>query len=58
MCLMGAIQGTVVALGMEWGNPAAWSLRSESMIVAALYSVSNSYLVFLSIFWQFFSSDI
>ncbi|XP_030489207.2 WAT1-related protein At2g39510 [Cannabis sativa] len=38
MCLMGAGQGTFVALGMEWGNPAAWSLRSQSMILASLYS--------------------
>ncbi|PON91447.1 Plant-drug/metabolite exporter [Trema orientale] len=38
ICFMGTIQGTVVAIGMEWGNPAAWSLRSESMILASLYS--------------------
>ncbi|XP_024021532.1 WAT1-related protein At2g39510 [Morus notabilis] len=38
MCLMGAVQGSVVALALEWGNPAAWSICSGSMILAALYS--------------------
>ncbi|XP_062087354.1 WAT1-related protein At2g39510-like [Humulus lupulus] len=36
-CLTGAIQGTFVALGIEWGKPSAWSLNSKYMILAALY---------------------
>ncbi|PON62308.1 Plant-drug/metabolite exporter [Trema orientale] len=37
ICLMGAIQGTVVALGIEWSNPSAWSINSKAMILTAVY---------------------
>ncbi|PON62316.1 Plant-drug/metabolite exporter [Trema orientale] len=37
ICFTGAVQGTFVAVGMEWGRPAAWSLNSKIMILAALY---------------------
>ncbi|XP_062092719.1 WAT1-related protein At2g39510-like [Humulus lupulus] len=38
ICLSGAIQSSVVALALEWGNPAAWSISSSSMLFASLYS--------------------
>ncbi|XP_062092717.1 WAT1-related protein At2g39510-like [Humulus lupulus] len=37
ICLTGAIQGAVLALGIEWGNPSAWSLNSKPMLAVALY---------------------
>ncbi|CAB4301114.1 unnamed protein product [Prunus armeniaca] len=38
ICLMGTVQGTVVALGFEWDNPAAWSIHWDSKLLAAVYS--------------------
>ncbi|XP_024021533.1 WAT1-related protein At2g39510 [Morus notabilis] len=38
ICLMGMVQGSAVALALEWGNPAAWSIHFDSKLLAALYS--------------------
>ncbi|GMN57268.1 hypothetical protein TIFTF001_026376 [Ficus carica] len=32
ICLMGAIEGTIAALVLEWRNPAAWSMHFNSML--------------------------
>ncbi|KAL5569136.1 hypothetical protein UlMin_025711 [Ulmus minor] len=38
ICLMGTIEGGVVALALEWGNPAAWAIHLDSKLLAAVYS--------------------
>ncbi|KAF3433750.1 hypothetical protein FNV43_RR24853 [Rhamnella rubrinervis] len=38
ICLAGTVEGTAVALAMEWNNPAAWSIHLDSTLLAALYS--------------------
>ncbi|XVF23842.1 hypothetical protein REPUB_Repub13aG0074500 [Reevesia pubescens] len=38
ICLMGAIEGAIIALVMEKGNAAAWSIHWDSKLLAAVYS--------------------
>ncbi|XWS56550.1 hypothetical protein CRYUN_Cryun09bG0095000 [Craigia yunnanensis] len=38
ICLMGTIEGAIVALVMEKGNAAAWSIHWDSKLLAAVYS--------------------
>ncbi|XP_022990386.1 WAT1-related protein At2g39510-like [Cucurbita maxima] len=38
ICFTGAVQASVIALGMEKHNPAAWSLHLDSTLLAPLYS--------------------
>ncbi|CAL1387266.1 unnamed protein product [Linum trigynum] len=38
ICLMGTIEGSVLAIGMEWGNPSAWAIGLDSKLLAAVYS--------------------
>ncbi|PON75298.1 Plant-drug/metabolite exporter [Parasponia andersonii] len=38
ICLAGATQGSLVAVALEWGNPAAWSIGLDAMLLASLYS--------------------
>ncbi|XP_043699751.1 WAT1-related protein At2g39510-like [Telopea speciosissima] len=38
ICLMGTIQGALVALAFEHGNPSIWSLQRDMKLVAVLYS--------------------
>ncbi|XP_050209194.1 WAT1-related protein At2g39510 [Mercurialis annua] len=38
ICLMGAIEGSVVALIMERGNPSAWAIHFDSKLLACVYS--------------------
>ncbi|XVF75378.1 hypothetical protein PTKIN_Ptkin13bG0183500 [Pterospermum kingtungense] len=38
ICLMGTIEGGIVALVMERGNAAAWSIHWDSKLLAAVYS--------------------
>ncbi|XP_038692721.1 WAT1-related protein At2g37460 [Tripterygium wilfordii] len=38
ICLLGTIEGTAVALVMERGNTAAWSIGWDTKLLAALYS--------------------
>ncbi|KAJ0044326.1 hypothetical protein Pint_06240 [Pistacia integerrima] len=38
ICLMGTIEGTVVALVMERGNPSVWSIHFDCKLLASLYS--------------------
>ncbi|XP_022139004.1 WAT1-related protein At2g39510-like [Momordica charantia] len=38
ICLVGTIGGSVVALVMDRGNPAAWSLHFDSQLLAIVYS--------------------
>ncbi|PON91448.1 Plant-drug/metabolite exporter [Trema orientale] len=37
ICMMATIEGSVAALILEWGNPSAWSIHLDSMLLAALY---------------------
>lgn len=39
ICLMGTVEGAAVALVMERGNPAVWSLNFDTKLLAAVYSV-------------------
>lgn len=39
ICLTGALEGTVVALAIERGNSAAWSIHLDAKLLAAVYSV-------------------
>ncbi|CAN6814402.1 unnamed protein product [Brassica oleracea] len=38
ICLMGTIEGTVVALVMEKGNPGAWAIGWDAKLLTATYS--------------------
>ncbi|KAH7537243.1 hypothetical protein FEM48_Zijuj03G0072300 [Ziziphus jujuba var. spinosa] len=38
MCLMGALEGSVVAVVLEWGNPSAWAIHMDFKFLTALYS--------------------
>ncbi|POO02421.1 Plant-drug/metabolite exporter [Trema orientale] len=38
ICLLGTLEGTAVALVMERGNPAVWSLKWDTKLMAAAYS--------------------
>jgi hypothetical protein len=38
---MGTIEGSMVAVVMERGNPSAWSVGLNYKLLAAVYSVSN-----------------
>ncbi|KAH9703166.1 WAT1-related protein [Citrus sinensis] len=38
ICLMGTIEGTIVALFLERGNAAVWSIHLDSKLLAAVYS--------------------
>ncbi|KAI4339201.1 hypothetical protein MLD38_024165 [Melastoma candidum] len=38
ICLMGSLQGTIVALAMDRLNPAAWSLKLDVKLGAVLYN--------------------
>ncbi|XP_038691704.1 WAT1-related protein At2g39510-like [Tripterygium wilfordii] len=37
ICFMGAIQGTVLAVAMEWGNASAWAINLDYKLLAAVY---------------------
>lgn len=39
ICLLGTLEGTAVALVMERGNASVWSLKLDTKLMAALYSV-------------------
>lgn len=41
ICLMGTAEGAIVALVMERGNAAAWSINWDTKFLAALYSVRS-----------------
>ncbi|CAN0909472.1 WAT1-related protein At2g39510 [Linum grandiflorum] len=38
ICMMGTIEGSVFAIGMEWGNPSAWAVGFDTKLLAAVYS--------------------
>ncbi|KAJ9555046.1 hypothetical protein OSB04_009660 [Centaurea solstitialis] len=38
ICLLGTVEGAIVALIMERGNPSAWAIRWDMSLVATLYS--------------------
>ncbi|CAI0443072.1 unnamed protein product [Linum tenue] len=38
ICMMGTIEGSVLAIGMEWGNPSAWAIGLDTKLLAAAYS--------------------
>ena len=40
ICFMGTMEGSVFAVVMERGNPAAWSVALDYKLLAAVYSVS------------------
>lgn len=39
ICLLGTLEGTAVALVMEKGNPSVWTLKWDTKLMAAVYSV-------------------
>lgn len=50
ICFMGTMEGSVFAVVMERGNPAAWSVALDYKLLAAVYSVS----IFLILTTPFF----
>ncbi|KAL5546296.1 hypothetical protein UlMin_005983 [Ulmus minor] len=38
ICVLGTLEGTAVALVMERGNPAVWSIQWDTKLMAAIYS--------------------
>ena len=40
ICLLGTVEGGIVALIMERGNPSIWALNWDKKLLAAVYSVS------------------
>ncbi|CAI0419494.1 unnamed protein product [Linum tenue] len=38
ICMMGAMEGSVVAVGLEWKNPSAWTIGFDTELLAAFYS--------------------
>ena len=42
ICLLGTAEGTVLALVMERGNAAVWSIGWGTQLLAAVYSVSTT----------------
>ncbi|MBA0726297.1 hypothetical protein Golax_002135 [Gossypium laxum] len=42
ICLVGTIEGCIVALAMEAGNAAVWSIHLDAKLLAAVYSVRTS----------------
>ncbi|CAL1374459.1 unnamed protein product [Linum trigynum] len=38
ICVMGTVEGSVLAIGMEWGNPSAWVIGFDTKFLAAAYS--------------------
>lgn len=49
ICMMGALQGTIVTLVIEKAKSGIWSMHNETEIVATLYSVRNHSLVFFNL---------
>lgn len=47
ICLMGTLEGGVVALVMERGNAAVWSLNLDTKLLAAVYSVRKIFRGFI-----------
>jgi hypothetical protein len=39
---MGTVQNSILALVMEWGNPKAWAIHLDAMLLAAVYGVRIS----------------
>ncbi|KAM3698115.1 hypothetical protein ACJW31_06G164100 [Castanea mollissima] len=39
ICLMSTLEGSILALAMEWGNLTAWSIHLDVKLLAAVYAV-------------------
>jgi hypothetical protein len=39
---MGTVQNSILTLVMEWGNPKAWAIHLDAMLLAAVYGVRIS----------------
>lgn len=39
ICLLGTIEGSILALIMERGKPSVWAIRWDTKLLAATYSV-------------------
>jgi hypothetical protein len=53
---MGTVQNSILALVMEWGNPKAWAIHLDAMLLAAVYGVriskfSCTFFFVLFFFW-------
>lgn len=46
ICMMGALQGTVVTMVIENAKSGIWSMHKETELVATLYSVRFSFVSF------------
>lgn len=42
ICMIGALQGTVLTLAAEWGNAEIWSIGWDTKLLAAVYAVRNT----------------
>uniref|UniRef100_A0A9I9DY65 WAT1-related protein n=2 Tax=Cucumis melo TaxID=3656 RepID=A0A9I9DY65_CUCME len=38
VCIVGVVEGAVVALAMEWNNPSVWSIHFDFQLLAILYA--------------------
>ena len=47
--LVGVVEGSVIALAMEWNNPAAWSIHFDFQLLAILYAVNFIYFFLYSL---------
>uniref|UniRef100_A0A0A0KQU7 Uncharacterized protein n=1 Tax=Cucumis sativus TaxID=3659 RepID=A0A0A0KQU7_CUCSA len=43
VCIVGVVEGTVIAVVMEWNNPSVWSIHFDFQLLAILYAVSIIY---------------
>lgn len=42
ICILGSVEGAVVAMIMERGNPSVWTLKWDITLLTIIYSVSLS----------------
>ncbi|MFS7990033.1 hypothetical protein Hanom_Chr11g01054021 [Helianthus anomalus] len=47
ICLLATIEGTIVALIMERGNPEVWAIKWNTTLLATLYCVTNSNYIYI-----------
>lgn len=58
ICMMGALQGTVVTLLIENGKSGIWSMHKRTEIIATLYSVRNVLIINSSSYTCFFKFSL
>ncbi|CAL1374461.1 unnamed protein product [Linum trigynum] len=38
ICMMGTLEGSILAVGLEWGNPSAWAIHMDIKLLAYVYT--------------------